>query len=126
MKACSRWKQSKYSQNIIEETKKMKNIVEIAKVVRSKNCSPFDLTLDIILKNAQYYQALKKRNAVTRELISELYKTPLRDVGRIIWFDPANAIKVTLKRKVPSGAPGDSDVYGAQQHAPLLKLEFDV
>ncbi len=104
----------------------MKNIVEIAKVVRSKNCSPFDLTLDIILKNAQYYQALKKRNAVTRELISELYKTPLRDVGRIIWFDPANAIKVTLKRKVPSGAPGDSDVYGAQQHAPLLKLEFDV
>jgi hypothetical protein len=30
------------------------------------------------------------------------------------------AIKFTLPRKVCAGSPGDGDVYGAQQHGPLL------
>jgi hypothetical protein len=30
-----------------------------------------------------------------------------------------------MRRPVVSGSPGDSDVYGAQQHAPLLDIEFD-
>jgi hypothetical protein len=35
-------------------------------------------------------------------------------------------VKVVMPRRLVSGAPGDTDVYGAQQHAPLLSLEFDV
>jgi hypothetical protein len=30
---------------------------------------------------------------------------------------------VTIERPICSGAPGETDVYGAQQHAPLLTLE---
>jgi hypothetical protein len=30
-----------------------------------------------------------------------------------------------MKRRLPSGALGDGDIYGAQQHAPLLDIEFD-
>ena len=41
----------------------------------------------------------------------------------VIPFDVAYAIKITLPRKIPSGSPGDTDIYGAQQHAPLLDLE---
>ena len=42
---------------------------------------------------------------------------------KIVHFDAANAIKITMPRKGPtSGAPGDRDVYGAQQHGPLLGL----
>jgi hypothetical protein len=104
----------------------MKKITDIAKVIRSKNSSPFDLTLDIILKNAEYYKALKEKNAITRELIAKAYGVPLDMVGKVVWFDPANAVKAGLRRSVSSGAPGDSDVYGAQQHAPLLDLEFDI
>jgi hypothetical protein len=29
-----------------------------------------------------------------------------------------------LPRQIMSGDPGDRDVYGAQQHTPLLKLEI--
>lgn len=43
----------------------------------------------------------------------------------IVAFDPAHAIKITLKRPLASGAVGDGDVYGAQQHAPLLGLAFE-
>lgn len=104
----------------------MKKITEVARVIRSKNCSPFDLTLDIIFRNAEYYNRLKNINAVTREKVAELYGVPLENVGKVIWFEPANAVKITMKRRISSGSPGDSDVYGAQQHAPLLGLTFDI
>jgi hypothetical protein len=29
-----------------------------------------------------------------------------------------------MPRKIVSGSPGDRDVYGAQQHVPLLGLEL--
>ena len=41
-------------------------------------------------------------------------------------FDPAKAVKVTIVRPIPSGALGETDVYGAQQHAPLMKYEFEL
>ncbi|MBC7294459.1 MAG: DUF4387 family protein, partial [Thermoleophilia bacterium] len=31
-------------------------------------------------------------------------------------------LKITLVRPLPSGSVGDTDIYGAQQHAPLLGL----
>jgi len=39
----------------------------------------------------------------------------------IIEFEPAFAVKVTLKRPWASGAVGETDVYGAQQHVPLAR-----
>jgi hypothetical protein len=54
--------------------------------------------------------------------VAELYGLDPEDV-KIVYFDAANAIKVTIPRTGPtSGAPGDRDVYGAQQHGPLLAL----
>ncbi|MCL5290670.1 MAG: DUF4387 domain-containing protein, partial [Firmicutes bacterium] len=38
----------------------------------------------------------------------------------------ANAIKATIVRPYPSGNLGETDVYGAQQHAPLLDLELEL
>jgi hypothetical protein len=104
----------------------MKKITEIAKVIRSKNCSPFELTLDIICRHQSDYEQLKARQAITAELIADRYGVSGDEVGEVIYFDPARAIKVTMRRPVPSGSPGDTDVYGAQQHAPLLGLEFDL
>jgi hypothetical protein len=39
-------------------------------------------------------------------------------------YAPARAFKATLPRLIPAGAFGDSDVYGAQQHAPLLEVDI--
>ena len=38
----------------------------------------------------------------------------------------ANAIKITLRRPRTQGAFGESDVYGCQQHVPLLGLMVPV
>jgi len=37
--------------------------------------------------------------------------------------DPGNAIKFTTYRLRPSGSPGDPDIFGAQQYAPLLDID---
>ena len=104
----------------------MKSITEIAKVIRSKNCSPFELTLDIILRRREDYEILKEKNLINRDLIAKIYRVPEENIKKVIYFDPACAVKVTMLRIVSSGSPGDTDVYGAQQHGPLLDLEFDI
>ena len=38
-------------------------------------------------------------------------------------FDGAYAFTCTIPRPIAAGDIGDSDVYGAQQHAPLLTVE---
>lgn len=101
-----------------------KNILEAAKVIRSKNAGPYELTFDIMFKNREYYEMFKSKNLVNAELIAGLYKIDIKDILCIIWFAPANAVKITIKRPMPSGAPGETDIYGAQQHAPLLGIEF--
>jgi hypothetical protein len=38
-------------------------------------------------------------------------------------FEPALAIKFTIYRRMPSGSPGDADIFGSQQYGPLLDIE---
>lgn len=96
-------------------------ITELARVVRSKNCGPFELTLDIIFRRAEDFEHNRALGTFTRERFAALYNVPLAAVGPVIHYPPALAVKVTLQRPIASGAFGDTDVYGAQQHAPLLE-----
>ena len=102
----------------------MRKITEVAKVIRSKNSSPFELTLDIILKDREEYEKLKAGNVINAKLIAKAYEIPVERIKKVIYFDPAKAIKISMPRIIPSGAPGDTDVYGAQQHGPLLGIEI--
>ncbi|MBE3126377.1 MAG: DUF4387 domain-containing protein [Acidobacteria bacterium] len=101
-----------------------RNILQAAKVIRSKNSGPFELTLDIMFKNRRYYELFKKRGIISAARIARLYHVPQKDILKVIHFEPSHAIKVTLRRRIPSGGPGETDIYGAQQHAPLLDITF--
>ena len=48
---------------------------------------------------------------------------PTAHVLSVVEFEPALAIKVTIKRSRSLGAFGEMDVYGAQQPALLLQVE---
>lgn len=95
---------------------------DVADVIRSKNAGPFELTLDVIFKDVDTFNRVKKDEVFTASMIARLYGAPEEDVLSIIHYEPARAIKITLKRSIPSGSVGDRDVYGAQQHAPLLDM----
>ncbi len=101
-----------------------RNITELARVIRSKNAGPFELTFDIIFKDAETYERVKRSGVFSRELFAELYRVPVSSVLNFCFFDQAYAVKATIARPVSSGTAGDSDVFGAQQHAPLLHLDI--
>ncbi|EBA7134468.1 TPA: DUF4387 domain-containing protein [Salmonella enterica] len=103
----------------------MYKLIDIASVIRSKNSGPGELTLDIIFKNHQWYEKAVSRNIIDKTLIAKIYRTEESKVLSVINYEPANAIKITMKRHLKSGDIQDSDIYGAQQHAPLLMLEFE-
>ena len=94
-------------------------ITELAAVIRSKNAGPYELTVDIMFKDESDYLWLKKMNFFNKELFAGLYGIPESRVINMVWFDAAFAVKCTMVRSTVSGAPGDTDIYGAQQHAPL-------
>ena len=98
-------------------------VKDLARVVRSKNAGPRRLTLDVMFENAEDYRTAVGSGAFTAERIAPLYGLPPSQV-ELVDYEVANAIKVVLHRKVTAGDPGDRDVYGAQQHAPMLELEL--
>ena len=99
---------------------------DIASVIRSKNAGPYELTLDVILKEREMFDKLKAADVINAQVIARLYKIPVEDVLSIVYFPNALAIKVTIVRPLASGNMGERDVYGAQQHAPLVNFEFEV
>lgn len=58
-------------------------------------------------------------------MITSLYRIPEESITELVYFDQACGIKVTYDRPISSGTIGDRDVYGAQQHAPLMLLPVD-
>jgi hypothetical protein len=96
---------------------------DLAGVLRSKNAGALLCTLDVIFENEATYRRVKNSGAISQARIAELYGISANEVS-IIPYDVAYAIKITIPRRVPSGHFGDTDVYGAQQHAPLLGIEI--
>jgi hypothetical protein len=95
---------------------------EVARVIRSKNAGPFELTLDVMFADEVVYRRVRDARIFTAEAVAALYRVPASQVLRVVHYDPALAVKATLVRPLASGAVGETDVYGAQQHAPLLDL----
>jgi len=103
----------------------MPKLRELAKACKSKNAGPFELTLDIMFENAATFDKVRKTGVISPQLIAKLYNVPVESVV-FTEYPPAFAYKATIERRIPSGAVGDTDVYGAQQHAPLLDVEIPI
>jgi len=99
---------------------------DIANVIRSKNAGPFELTLDVLLKEREMFEKMQKTDIINKEVIARLYRIPEADVLSIVYFPNALAIKATIVRPLASGAMGERDVYGAQQHGPLVDFAFEL
>ena len=96
---------------------------DFAQVVRSKNAGPRRFTLDVIFRDDADYRRAVQSGAFTSEKIAPLYGVAANAVT-VINYPLGRAIKIVVPRKIMSGDPGDRDVYGAQQHTPLLELEL--
>jgi hypothetical protein len=101
----------------------MRKLGNIAKLIRSKNAGPFELTIDIMFENEADYSRVKRSNVINSKLISSLYKTDIDQI-RTEFVDPAWSIKVSIPRPQPSGNLKDADIFGGQQYGPLVDIEI--
>ncbi len=103
----------------------MPRIRDIAQVCKSKNAGPFHVTIDVLFEDPATYRAVKATGVLDAALFAGLYGVA---EGEVLFtaYDAASAFKATLPRAIPAGDFGDSDVYGAQQHAPLLEVEIPI
>lgn len=104
----------------------MAKLAALAKTVRSKNAGVDKITFDVIFRDRETYELVKQSGAITKASVARLYRIPETRISDFVAFDPACAIKFTIYRDRPSGSPGDTDIFGAQQYAPLLDIEVPI
>jgi len=100
-----------------------KKLIDVAKTIRSKNAGVDKYTFDIIFTEKEDYEKVKQSGVLTRESVALLYDISPDRITDFVNFNPANAIKFTILRSIPSGSPGDPDILGCQQYAPLMDIE---
>ena len=102
----------------------MTKLIDVAAVIRSKNSGPYELTFDIMFKEQAVFEDFAAKNVMTKAVFAKLYNMPESEVLSVIAFPPSKAVKITIVRPFASGALGEKDVYGAQQHGPLLTFSY--
>lgn len=105
-------------------------IGEAAKVIRSKNAGPYEITFDIIFTNKETYNYVKNTGLLTTGLVARIYNLSADDIVYCGFFDQALAFKATIPRMrngkpVASGGFMEDDVHGSQKYLPLMNLKLD-
>jgi hypothetical protein len=91
---------------------------DLATVVRSKNAGVNEITFDLIFADATAFEQAKMSPSLDKACVEELLGRPVLGV---YCDDTSLAIKITCDREINAGSAGDRDVYGAQQHARLVR-----
>lgn len=98
-----------------------RTLADLAQVIRSKNAGPTQLTIDVFLRDAHAYELAAHSPALSCAAVAARYGLPEHQVQRHL-LAGIQAIKYVLPRAIVAGSPGDGDVYGAQQHGPMLDI----
>ena len=97
-------------------------IGDLAVVCKSKNAGPYEVTIDAVFADKEIFEKVKASGVLCEDLFARLYNVRADEIIFTV-YDAGLAFKATLPRLIPAGDIGDTDVYGAQQHAPLLAVE---
>ncbi|KAI1391815.1 uncharacterized protein F4822DRAFT_436032 [Hypoxylon trugodes] len=108
---------------------KASTLGDLAKVVRSKNAGPFEITFDLIFESRDTYLKVKDSGLLSPKTIAEAYKLAESDIVWCGFFDPAQAFKATIPRvrrgkRAAGGGFMENDVHGSQQHLELVNLKL--
>lgn len=96
-------------------------LIDIAKILRSKNAGPLFITFDLMFDSREKMETVL--NGLKSEAVAEAYGVDAAKIS-IIGYEIVNSIKITFPRKHISGSVFDDDVYGCQQHIPLSGIEI--
>ncbi len=82
-----------------------RSILTAAKVIRSKNSGPYELTLDILFKDREHFELFRRRNIVTKRKVAALYRRPVADILKLVYFEPATRSRSPCAGPSPRATP---------------------
>lgn len=101
----------------------MTSLRDLASTIRSKNAGVDHISFDVIFRDRGNFERVRDSGVISKASVAELFGIDQERVTHFVVFEPANAIKFTVRRLRPSGSPGETDVFGSQQYAPLFAIE---
>lgn len=96
---------------------------DIASVIRSKNAGPFYITVDVILPDIEACKKVIESQMISRDNIARIYGMEAGNI-EVITHEESNSIKLSMVRPQAAASFNDTDIYGTQQHIPILDLEI--
>lgn len=122
-------KSSKKAEAIAPDPSKIAVLGDVARMIRSKNSGPYEITFDVIFEREDVFRAVKDAEILGAEVVSRLYDI---QPDQVVWsgfFDQALAYKATIPRVrgdrfVAAGGFMEDDVHGSQMYIPFLELEL--
>jgi hypothetical protein len=99
-------------------------LVELATTIRSKNAGVDHITFDVICRDRANFERVRDSGALNPRAVARLFGIAEDRVTDFVVFEPAQAIKFTIRRLRPSGSMGETDLFGSQQYAPLFDVEI--
>ena len=99
-----------------------RTLAEFAAIIRSKNAGPYRLTFDILFEDEPAFLAVAAAKVINPDTIAARFGIDRAHVSSIHVLSEGLAIKITLFRPRAQCAAGETDVYGCQQHVPLMDL----
>lgn len=97
-------------------------LIDIAKILRSKNAGPLYITFDIMFEKRE--DMVRVQKGLTKEMVAKAYSVDPAQIS-ILPYEIVNSIKITFPRAHVSGSVEDTDVYGCQQHMPLANITIE-
>ncbi len=101
----------------------MATLGELARLIRSKNAGPFELTFDIMFADRGVYERVRDSGVLNRDAVASRYGVSPNQVKFFV-CDNALAFKASIPRPRFQGDILDSDGHGGQQYAPLMDIEI--
>lgn len=98
-------------------------LAPLARLIRSKNAGPFELTFDVMFEDEARYSRVKRSGALTRNVVARCCGL-LPEQVKFFYVDNALAVKASIPRPTIQGDIYDSDGHGGQQYAPLMDIEI--
>lgn len=103
----------------------MSRLVDLISVCKSKNAGPGMITIDIFAPNTEVYDKIKDSDIISKEVISDSYNIEQDSIVGIYELPEVHAFKFTIKRPIFAGDIEDRDMYGSQQHLPILRHKIE-
>ncbi|WP_158940403.1 DUF4387 family protein [Burkholderia sp. S171] len=99
-----------------------RRLVDIARVIRSKDAGINRLTFDVLFVSKDAYEAALRSNCFCTRNVADALGFELTSVVGTYFVDNCNAIKITVEKPVISASPSERDGFRTQKQSMLERM----